>query len=57
MKYISDLTDLSSSTIYQICQVICDRGYHPVTNPTDKNKNSDDNNNDKNSDSLEWEED
>ena len=57
VKDISDLTDLFFSTIYQICQVIYMCGYHPVTNPVDKNSNSDEDNNDENSDSLQWEED
>ena len=34
VKQISDVTKLSSSTIYQICRIVRDHGYNPVTNPT-----------------------
>ena len=55
MKHISNLADLSFSTIYVSnppSQVMYDCGHHPVTNSVDKNNNSDEN-----SDSSEWEED
>ena len=38
VKQVSNITDVSSSTVYQIRKVAYDRGYHPVTNPTFKDE-------------------